>query len=232
MASPPVGVEKGVYAVDGNTEGICRRLVEGITLLGKTNETLMHKLQKNKIEILKLLIKIVEEIDPYTKGHSIKVYRYVIKIAKKMGLKRKEIVIIGRAALLHDIGKIAIDRKILNKKTDLTKREYDIIKMHPEIGVEIVKKVEDLSDLCAHILCHHLKYNGGGYPVLRFERDKIPAGARMIAVADSYDAMTSDRPYRKAYSKEYAIAELRRCSGEAYDPVIVKIFIDILNEKC
>jgi len=211
-------------------DSLYKDLVVHLESLRKENSNLFTKLQRNKFQVLKLLIKIVEEIDPYTKGHSLKVYRYVVKLARKLHLSKKESEIIGRAALLHDIGKIVVDKKILNKKGKLTKQEFAVIKTHPLVGVEIVKEVEHLAASCPHILYHHSKFNGEGYPKHRLGRD-IPIGARIIAIADSYDAMTSDRPYRKAFDKEYAIKELKRCSGKQYDPRIVNIFLEILEEE-
>lgn len=213
------------------TEAIYKKLVEGAELLKEENGKLIKKLKKNKFEILKLLIRIVEEIDPYTKGHSLNVYRRVMKIAKRLKLSKKDIDIIGKAALLHDIGKIAIDRRILNKKGKLTKEEFAMVHLHPLIGSKIVKEIEDLKTTSPHILYHHAKYEGGGYPKNNFKYERLPIGARLIAIADSYDAMRSNRPYRKAYSKEYAIKELKRCAGKEYDPKIVGLFISIINKK-
>jgi putative nucleotidyltransferase with HDIG domain len=217
--------------VESRGESIYRKLMDGVEMLKRENETLFSKLRKSKFQIIKLLIKIVEEIDPYTKGHSLQVYKHAIRIAKRMKLGRKLVSIVGRAALLHDIGKIAIDRRILNKKGKLTEEEYNIIKTHPIIGAEIVQEVEDLHPTCVHILYHHAKYCGGGYPKNSFKYEDIPIGARIIAIVDSYDAMVSDRPYRKAYSKEYAISELKRCAGGMYDPNIVETFLDMLRQN-
>jgi len=223
------GNEKGVSIVEARGELIYKRLVEGVEMLKREKESLFSKLRKNKFQVLKLLIKIVEEIDPYTKGHSLAVYRYAIKIAKGLKLNQQLIILIGRAALLHDIGKIAIDKKILNKADKLTEKEFEIIKSHPAVGAEIVREIDHLHPMCADILYHHVQYSGGGYPKHSFKYEDIPIGARIIAIADSYDAMISNRPYRKAYSKEYAISELKRCAGGMYDPRIVNIFLEILN---
>ena len=217
--------------MDRKAESIYNRLMDNVELLKKENDTLFSRLRKSKYQVLKLLIKIVEEVDPYTKGHSLKVYRYTIKMAKRQKLGRKLIGIIGKAALLHDIGKIAIDKKILNKKGKLTEEEYLEIKTHPIIGAEIVQEIEELHPTCIYILYHHAQYCGGGYPKNEFKYEDIPIGARIIAIVDSYDAMISERPYRKAYSREYAISELRRCAGEMYDPRLVEDFIAMLEEE-
>lgn len=225
------GGRKGAEVMEKKYESIYKKLIDGVSLLKKENDLLFAKLRKSKFQILKLLIKIVEEIDPYTKGHSLKVYKYAIKIAKKLGLDRKQVRIISRAALLHDIGKIAIDKKVLNKEGKLTDEEFEIIKAHPVIGADIVREVEALNPASTHILYHHVKYNGGGYPKHSFRFDEIPLGARIIAVADSYDAMTSNRPYRKAFTQEYAVSELRKYSGEMYDPNIVETFLGLIANK-
>ncbi|MDB4349810.1 HD-GYP domain-containing protein [Omnitrophica bacterium] len=211
-------------------EKIYNKVKEGVESLKKKNKTLFMRLRKSRFQILRLLIKVEEEISPYTKGHSLKVYKYAIRTAKRLRLGRKEIAVIGRAALLHDIGKIAIDRSILNKPGKLTEKEFTVIKSHPVIGAEIVGEVEELRPVCAHILYHHARYGGGGYPKHAFKHEDIPIGARIIAVADSYDAMISDRPYRKAFNREYAIEELKRHAGEQYDPKIVETFIEMLEE--
>ena len=217
--------------MDGKAEAVYSGLIETVELLKKQNKTLFSKLAKSNLQILRLLIKIVEQIDPYTKGHSLKVYRHVIKMAKRLNLDKEDIAIIGKAALLHDIGKIAIDKRILNKKGKLTKEELDMVRAHPSIGAQIIEKIECLKANCPHILYHHARFNGGGYPEQDLKFEDIPIGARLIAVADSYDAMTSDRPYRKAYSKEKAIEELRRGTGTQYDPKVVAIFLEILTEN-
>ena len=215
--------------MDNKSESIYKQISEGIEALKRENGALLNKLRRNKLQVLKLLIKIVEEIDPYTKGHSIKVYRHVVRIAKQLKLSKKEIDIIGRAALLHDIGKIVIDKKILNKKGRLTSEEFAVIKAHPAVGADIVEGVEHLKDSCSHILYHHAMYDGGGYPPHKLKYDEIPLGARLIAIADSFDAMTSDRPYREAFTREYAIEELKKCAGKQYDPRIVNVFVEILE---
>ncbi|MBL7069573.1 MAG: HD-GYP domain-containing protein [Candidatus Omnitrophica bacterium] len=217
--------------MDGEVGHLFKKLIRSMELLKTENHTLSDNLKKTRFQLLRLLTKIVEEIDPHTKGHSIKVYRYVIKIAKRLQLSQRQISTIGNAALLHDVGKIAIDRNILNKKGKLTPQEFAVIRNHPTVGVDIISQIEYLKSSCPHVLYHHARFEGGGYPRHKFKGEEIPIGARIIAVADSYDAMTSDRPYRKAYAKECAIEELKLRSGRMYDPQIVDIFIEMLEEK-
>jgi len=217
--------------MDGEVGRLFKKLIRSMESLKAENHTLSDSLKKTRFQLLRLLTKIVEEVDPYTKGHSVKVYRYVLKIAKRLRLSQRQINAIGNAALLHDVGKIAIDKKILNKKGKLAPEEFAVIRNHPSVGVDIIGQIEYLKVSCPHILYHHATYEGGGYPHHKFKGEEIPIGARIIAVADSYDAMISDRPYRKAYSKECAIEELRLRSGRMYDPRIVDVFIEILEEK-
>jgi len=127
--------------------------------------------------------------------------------------------------LLHDIGKIAIEETTLNKQGKLTEQEWKEIKRHPEIGYRILSTVNDMSEMADYILCHHEKWNGTGYPK-GLKREEIPFPARIIAIADAYDAMTSERSYRSALSKEIAIKELQKNSGIQFDPEIVRAFIE------
>ncbi len=216
--------------MDREARPIYKKIKEGLDSLRKENSALFKELHKNKHQTLRLLVKIVEEIDPYTKGHSLKVYRYVMKLGKRLGLKGREINIIGKAGLLHDIGKIVVGHRILNKKGELTEEEFSVIKTHTIMGAKIVGEVKQLKESIPHILYHHARYDGGGYPDGKLKSENIPIGARMIAVVDSYHAMISDRPYRKAYSKRHAIEELRRCTGRQYDPRVVNTFIKMQAE--
>ena len=217
--------------MDGKVGHLFKKLIRSMETLKTENHTLSDSLKNTRFQLLRLLTKIVEEIDPHTKGHSIKVHRYVIKIAKRLQLSQRQINTIGNAALLHDVGKIAVDRTILNKKGKLTPQEFAVIRNHPTVGVDIIGQIEYLKSACPHILYHHAKFAGGGYPRHNMRGGEIPIGARIIAIADCYDAMTSDRPYRKAYPKELAIEELKLRSGKVYDPQIVDIFIGMLEEK-
>jgi len=147
-----------------------------------------------------------------------------------MGLPNKTIDSIRSAGLLHDIGKIGIPDHVLNKNTSLNIYENQLIRKHPKIGSEILIHVIDLVNCIPAILHHHERYDGTGYPS-GLAGDKIPIEARILSVADAYDAMISPRPYRRQLSSEEAIEELKACSGTQFDPIIVDVFIEIIQKN-
>jgi diguanylate cyclase (GGDEF)-like protein/putative nucleotidyltransferase with HDIG domain len=168
----------------------------------------------------------VDAKDHYTYGHSRKVSRYATEIAIALGFPRAKVNALRNAALLHDIGKIGIPDSILNKKASLEAEDWNAIHSHPDLGVSILKNVDSLSDCLAAVKYHHEHYNGKGYPS-HLCGENIPLDARILTVADSFDAMTSSRPYRKPFTVEAALDELKRCSGTQFDPNIVEIFVKI-----
>ncbi|MBI5049296.1 MAG: PAS domain S-box protein [Nitrospirae bacterium] len=167
---------------------------------------------------------------PWTKGHSERVAGTSIAIAKEMGLKEEEIDLLRTAALLHDIGKIGTYDVILNKADKLTAEEFALVKEHPAKGEEILKPIKELVNIYPIIRSHHERVDGKGYPD-RLKGEGIPLLSRIICVADSFDSMTADRPYRPASGREYAITELRRCSGTQFDPAVVEAFLRVLTQK-
>ena len=134
------------------------------------------------------------------------------------------------SGLLHDIGKIAIDENILNKPGKLTDEEWEEVKRHPEIGYRILSTVNDMSEMAGYVLAHHEKWNGTGYPK-GLKGEEIPLQSRIITIADSYDAMTSERSYRNALSEEDAIEELKVNAGIQFDPELVKVFVEKVLDK-
>lgn len=166
----------------------------------------------------------------YTRGHSDRVADIAASIAAGIGFSRKEQEKIHTAGHLHDIGKIGIPDSVLLKPGRLSSEEYDIIKMHPQIGYDILQKVAIFRPIADIVLHHHEWWNGGGYPG-GLQGEDIPLGARIIAIADSYDAMTSARSYRQRISSEQAIAEIVRCAGTQFDPALVKVFLNIQNHR-
>jgi HD-GYP domain-containing protein (c-di-GMP phosphodiesterase class II) len=153
---------------------------------------------------------------------------YAVKIATEMGLSEDEIETIRYAGLLHDIGKIGIKDIILCKKEALTNDEIEELHRHPEYGANIMERVELLKDIAPLTLYHHERYDGTGYP-LGLRGEQIPLGARILAVADTYDAMIADRPYRSAFPFDYVKREMKKAAGTQLDPEIVKVFFDILK---
>lgn len=179
---------------------------------------------------LKTLLGTISAKDRYTLGHSERVMEYAIEIGKEIGLDEEDIKILRIAALLHDIGKIEIPQSVLNKKEKLTDEEFELIKKHPVYSAEIIKPLANLGKLHSIVLHHHERYDGKGYPS-GIKGEGIPLEARILSVADSFDAMLSDRPYRKSLSMDKAIAELQRCANTQFDKNIVESFIKILHKN-
>jgi response regulator RpfG family c-di-GMP phosphodiesterase len=194
------------------------------------NATLYEDIEKSYYSTVKALAKAIEVKDPYTFGHSERVTEYALAIAEAMGLDEVEKQNIKYAATLHDIGKIGIAGKVLNKPGALTDEEYLHVKTHPLLGDSIIEPVEFLQMPRPLILHHHERYDGKGYPD-GLKGEEIPLGARIITVADSYEAMRSDRPYRKALSPEAAREELIRNRGTQFDPQVVDIFLQLLDHS-
>jgi len=181
---------------------------------------------------IRLVIVMVNALDaksPWTKGHSERVTNYALEIAGEMGAKDEDIEQLRLCGLLHDIGKIGIYDDVLDKPGKLTDKEFELVKMHPAKGAEILKPIKQLNKILPGILYHHERYDGKGYPEGLMGED-IPLCARILCIADSYDSMTADRPYRPAPGEEYAISELKRCSGTQFDPLIVKAFLKVLSK--
>ncbi len=166
--------------------------------------------------------------DHYTHGHSKKVAKDAVAIAKALNLPSHQVEIVRRASLLHDIGKIGVPDKILNKPGRLTKEEFRVVKKHPEVALKILKPIPQIKDLLPAIYHEHERFDGKGY-VVGLKGEAIPLEARIIGVADAYDAMTSERPYRKPLSKKEAVKELKKCAGTQFDPKVVKAFVSILG---
>jgi len=194
------------------------------------NARLFGDLERTFLGTITALAAAVDAKDPYTYGHSNSVTHHAISIAERYGLDEAEIHTIRIASILHDIGKIGIDGSILQKPDKLTTEEREVVYRHPAIGADILASLDFLQDAVPLILFHHERYGGGGYPS-GISGLAIPLGARIIAVADAYDAMTSDRPYREALSTEKAIQELKNHSGTQFDPSIVRTFLAVLAEE-
>ncbi|MBM4137475.1 MAG: HD domain-containing protein [Nitrospira sp.] len=166
----------------------------------------------------------------WTKGHSERVTNYAIAIAKEIGLKAKDIETLRIASLLHDIGKIGTYDVILDKPGRLNDEELALVRMHPVKGEEILKPVRQLQQIFPIIRHHHERIDGNGYPD-RLRGEEIPFFARIVHVADSFDSMTADRPYRPAPGKEYAVSELKKYSGTQFDPRAAEAFLRVLDKS-
>jgi len=192
------------------------------------NEKLYRKLHMSYLSTIKALVSTIEAKDPYTKGHSEKVTYYAIRIARALKLKKELRRVLSYCGRLHDIGKIAISDTILNKPSTLTKEEFRQVTIHPVKGADILRHLDFLKDGVVAIRHHHERYDGNGYPD-GLKGDSIPLLARILSVADSFDAMTSDRAYRPRMSVEDSVDELKRCSGDQFDPMIINAFLGVLN---
>jgi diguanylate cyclase (GGDEF)-like protein/PAS domain S-box-containing protein len=184
--------------------------------------------QSMRNSTIKVILKTLNESNKREKIHSEQVSKLVVKIGRALAFNNEDLKELEIAGLMHDIGKIAVNNIILNKKGALTDQEYEEIKKHPEIGYHILKSVDEYSELAEYALSHHERWDGKGYP-RGLKGEEIPLFARIITVADSFEAMTADRPYRKGISQEEALKELERCSGTQFDPHIVEVFVKAMR---
>jgi len=193
------------------------------------NARLYRELEQTFMETALALADAIEKRDQYTAGHTRRVTRYALMIADRMGMPKSDRKWLALSGILHDIGKIGIRDRILNKEGPLGNDEFETMKQHTIFGAEIVRKVQSLEKVIEGILYHHEKLDGSGYPY-GLKGEDIPLFARIIAVADTYDAMTTDRPYRKGLSREQALAELKTCSGTQFDPELVDRFLEAMED--
>ena len=193
------------------------------------NATLYDEQQQTYLNTIQALVTAIEASDSYTKGHSERVTRYSVEIGRRLDLSTDRLQILERAAILHDIGKIGIDLTLLHKEGKLSAFDINELQLHPVIGMKILEPIEFLKDVRTCIGQHHERYDGRGYPNHLKHVDQL-LESRIIGVADAFDAMTSDRPYRKALTLDVAITELLDNSGTQFDPAIVEIFTSILKD--
>ncbi len=184
--------------------------------------------QRTFVQTLKVMAETIDLRDPYTAGHSQRVAVYSRKLAEAAGLPRAQVDVVENGALLHDIGKIAIPDAVLFKPAHLDQRERAIIGTHPVVGAKLLEQVSSMEDIVPCVMHHHERIDGTGYPD-KLAGESIPCGARIIAIADTFDAMTTDRPYRRGLSVETTVAELRRVAGRQLDAKLVAIFIDLIG---
>lgn len=197
----------------------------------KTQEIIAQteKLERLSMQIVKALSGAIDAKDTYTNGHSTRVAEYAREIAKRVGFSKKEQDDIYMMGLLHDIGKIGIPDAIINKPAALSDEEYEIIKTHPAVGAGILKNITELPKLMTGARWHHERYDGKGYPD-RKSGDEIPVEAQIIAVADSYDAMSSRRSYRNALPQQQIRSELVEGRGKQFAPEYADAMIDMIDE--
>lgn len=184
-------------------------------------------MKKNSQEIINALTNIIEILDPSTCSHSKRVANYAVLLGKALKLSSKQLKDIYYAALLHDLGKIGTPISIIQKQGPLTKREYNIIKMHPENGAIILRNFSDFKDIVPIVRHHHEMFGGGGYPD-GLVGNQITLSARILSIVDVYDALTSKRSYHKARSSKFAVNYILKNTPSQFDPKLVNILVKIL----
>lgn len=207
--------------------------IEQLKMIKTMNEELLEskeQLVKAYLESIETLRYTVEAKDRYTRGHSERVSEYAVLIGKKLGLGQNDLKTLKIGGLFHDVGKIGISDSILLKKGKLSDEEYNEIKNHPTIGKNILSNAAIFKDILSIVMYHHERYDGKGYPYGLADKD-IPLLARIVCVADAFDAMTSKRSYRNELDIEYVKKEIKSKSGTQFDPVVATTFLDVLNNE-
>jgi putative nucleotidyltransferase with HDIG domain len=193
----------------GSIEALVRRLKQAL----RQNQELF-------LETIRTLAAAIDAKDPYTRGHSERVSSYSMAIARHLGLTQEEVFRVRIASILHDVGKLGIRDGILNKPGGLTEDEFDIMRQHTAIGAQIMEPIRMLKDIIPGIRNHHETWDGTGYPD-KLKGEEIPLVARIIGAADTFDAMTTNRPYQEARELEFVLEKLRAMSGSRFDPKVV-----------
>jgi len=193
------------------------------------NLSLYAEVERSYFEIIQALAQAIEAKDPYTSGHVARVRTYATRLAKALGLPPEEVELISKAAILHDVGKISIPDKVLMKPGTLTEEEFEVMKSHVENALHILKDIRSLPpQVFEMVLHHHERYDGGGYPH-GLKGEEIPLGAQIIGLADTFDAMTSDRPYRRGFSAEEALNRMEDAMGTQFNPRLLKAFFGLFE---
>jgi len=205
------------------------RLLTNQVAVALSNARLLEELSTLSWGALKALARTVDAKSPWTAGHTERVTQNALRIGRMMGFSREDLQDLHRGGLLHDIGKIGVPAHILDKPDKLTRAEWALVRQHPRMGTKIIEPIAAFIHIAPMILQHHERFDGRGYPD-SLSGDAISLGARVLAVADAYDAMVSDRPYRKGMAPERAVQIIRQEAGRQFDPVVVRAFLQVLGE--
>ncbi|PKM50278.1 MAG: histidine kinase [Firmicutes bacterium HGW-Firmicutes-7] len=221
----PISISHGYVFNPEGSKGISEMVMQADNRMYREK---LHRRQSMKSEVVQTMKNMLEARDFITEGHASRMEVLAAHLATAIGIQDKDIADIKLLAQFHDIGKVGIPDHILFKPGRLNEEEYEIMKRHTEIGHRIAESSVDLLPIAEFVLKHHEYWNGCGYP-FGLEGTEIPIECRILSIVDAYDAMTNDRPYRKALSEEVAIEEIKRCSGTQFDPKLVKEFVKIMN---
>jgi len=224
-----VFITRGATPIDDELRDRLLQSIMRYVAISVENRHFIESLNEMIIEVVCGFSLAIESRDSYTGGHVQRVTAYALTLAQAMGLSNEQQSIVRLGGLLHDIGKVAIPDDILNKDAKLSKEEYDVIKAHPVVGHEILKRIPHLDRANQIVRHHHERWDGRGYPD-KLAGDDIPLLSRVLAIADSYDAMTSDRSYRQTKSHQEAVDEIRRCAGGQFDPEMAEAFCRFSEE--
>lgn len=223
----PISISHGYYYNELRSNDILDMVMQADNRMYRQK---LHRRQSMKSEVVQTMKKMLEARDFITEGHASRMEELAVMLAKAVGIQEKDISDIKLLAQFHDIGKVGVPDHILFKPGKLDSVEFDIMKRHTEIGHRIAESSIDLLPIAEFILKHHEHWNGGGYP-FGLKGEEIPIECRILSIVDAYDAMTNDRPYRKALPKKMAIEELKRCAGTQFDPVLVEKFNEIMADQ-
>jgi putative nucleotidyltransferase with HDIG domain len=233
LAQTSSEISEGDLAVRAEVKGQdeLARLAQNFNDMAGNIETLVRRLrqalrqnQELFLETIRTLAAAIDAKDPYTRGHSERVSAYSMAVARHLDLNQDELFRVRIAAILHDVGKLGIRDGILNKPGGLTDEEFTIMRSHAEIGAQIMSPIRMLKDIIPGIRNHHESWDGRGYPD-KLVGEEIPLVARIIGVADTFDAMTTTRPYQKAMSLDYVVAKMQQMSGQRFDPKVIEAFL-------
>jgi putative two-component system response regulator len=226
--------DEKIKAIDAGADDFLNKPVNLAELRARTRSLLKMKHLNDLLDkadtVIAAMANAIEAKDEYTEGHNDRVSKLSVMLAERAGLSIKDIEQVRMGGILHDIGKIGIPDNVLNKHGPLNEDEFRIITSHPVQGEKILQPLRSLREVGTIVLHHHERFDGGGYPA-GLTGKEIPLFARIVAIADCFDAMTTDRPYRKALAMETALAELEQGAGVIWDPSLVPMFIETLRQR-